>query len=96
VGLCQRAHPGSERSCEEVVEAAVAAQVRVDSLIHVDVVLADETADQPGRHGPTLRSGDAPGQSGHALLGHQVLKQDFGPVRHQGRGLIGRPFTRVS
>jgi hypothetical protein len=88
VGLGKRAHAGPKRAREEVVEAPVAAEVRVFGLAHVDAVATREPADQPRRHRAALRTGDAPGKGGQALLGQQVLQKDFEAIGHRGP-LIG-------
>jgi hypothetical protein len=57
-------------------------------LVHVDPVLADEPADQAGRHRAALGAGDAAGKGGQALLGQQILGQDFQAIGH------GKPRKR--
>jgi hypothetical protein len=57
---------------------------------HVDPVLADEPADQPGRHRAALGAGDAAGEGRQALLGQQVLRQDFQAIGH------GKPRIKMS
>ena len=72
-----------EGSGEEVVEALVASNVRICGFAHVDGVFANEPADEPRCHRTPMRSGDATGQSGEALLGQDVLEQDRKAIGHQ-------------
>ena len=87
VGVRQRPRAGLERAGEKVVEALVAGDVGVRGLVHVDAVLGDEAADQPGgARAPLARRAPA-GITGQRLLRQQVLGQHFQAVGHgMGRG----------
>ena len=88
IGVGQRTHAILQRTREELVEARVAGDVGVGRFIHVDAVLADEPADQAGRHLASAVAGDAPGEGGQRLLRHDVLRQYFETVGHDGSPLL--------
>ncbi|MNK97623.1 hypothetical protein D3C87_1179670 [compost metagenome] len=89
VGLGQRTGTGAQRACEKVVEARVVRDVRVQRLIHVDVVAADEPADQTRGHGAAFGAGDPAGKVGQRSFWKQILRQDGKTVRHDGKPLTG-------
>lgn len=69
VGLRQRTGVRAQRAREKVVEARVMRDVRVQRLIHVDVVAADEPADQTRGHGAALAPATRPAKLVNAPLG---------------------------
>jgi hypothetical protein len=76
VGMGQGTSADFEWPREEIIEAFVAADVRVRSFTHINAVFPDKPTDQPRREASSLRPGNATGKSGHTLLGQQMLKQD--------------------
>ena len=89
VGLRQRTGIGAQCAREKVVEARVVRDVRVQRLIHVDVVAADEPADQTRGHGAAFGASDAAGKIGQRSFWEQILRQDGKTVRHDGKPLTG-------
>ena len=75
-GVGQRPGVRAQGTGEELVEARVAGDVRIQGLAHVDVVTAHEPAYQASRHGAALGAGHAAGEVGQRSLGKQVLGQN--------------------
>ena len=81
VSVGQRPCAGLERTREKVIEAAVTADVRVQRLIHVDLVLGDKPANDFGGDPATFAGRDPARKSGQCLLGKKVLGQDGAALR---------------
>ena len=93
VGVGQRPHAGPQGAGEEVVEAAIAADVGLFSLAHVDAVFLYEPPDQPGGERSPLRAGNPARKLGKGSFGQQVLDKDGKALGHGGSGysrLTGR------
>jgi hypothetical protein len=85
VGLRERARAGLQRPREELVEALVVLDVRLERLAHVHAVLRHEAPDDPRRDSAPLLARDPAGEIGQGLFGEQVLGQYCGAVGHVGR-----------
>src|SRR5690606_38700232 len=78
VGGGDRPGAGLEGAGEEVVEGGIAADVRIQRLVHVDAIAGNEPADRGGGEGAAARAGEPAGQGREGALRKDVLRQDEG------------------
>ena len=73
---CDRARPWAQHAREEIVEAAIAQRLRLQSVAHVRIKAGDEAADQEIPNECIAAARDVPNEARERVLRQEILQRD--------------------